>query len=52
MEWNEYFGMEYGRSQNGMEYFKIEWKTIFHFYTNSIQDFVHGIYRKIYTDIG
>ena len=31
-----------------MEDARMEWKTIFH--TNSILDFAHGIYRKIYTD--
>ena len=32
MEWNENFGMEYGRCQNGMEWkiSRMEWKTIFH----------------------
>ena len=32
MKWNGNFGMDYGRSQNGMEWkiSKMEWKTIFH----------------------
>ena len=31
MEWNENFGMEYGRCQNGMEWkiSRMEWKAIF-----------------------
>ena len=51
--WNENFGMEYGRCQNGMEYFKNGMEdNLPYFHTNSALDFVHGIYRKTYTDIG
>ena len=51
MEWNGNFGMEYGRCQNGMEDFKNGMGDNFsYFHTNSILDFAHGIYRKVYTD--
>ena len=48
MKYNGNFGMEYGRSQNEMEDFKNGMEEIFH--TNSILDFAHSIYRKIYPD--
>ena len=44
IEWNENFGMEYGRCQDGME------GNLPYFHTNSILDFAHGIYREINTD--
>ena len=37
-------------SASNMEDARMEWKTIFH--TNSILNFEHGIYRKMYTDVG
>ena len=39
----------YGRCQNGMEDFKsgVE-DNLPYFHTNSILDFIYGIYRKIY----
>ena len=47
--WNENFGMEYGRCQNGMEYFKNGMEdNLPYFHTNSVLDFVLGIYRKTY----
>ena len=50
-EWNGNFGMEYGRCQNDIEDFKNGMEdNLPYFHTNSIQDFAHGIYRKIYTD--
>ena len=67
MEWNGYFGLEYGRRQNGMEDFKNGMEdfkngmedfkngmedNLPYFHTNSIPDFVHCIYRKIHNDIG
>ena len=49
MEWNGSLGMEYGRCQNGMEYFKNGTEdNLPYFHTNSILNFAHGIYRKIY----
>ena len=45
LEWKENFGMEYA---------KIEWKERFQERNgrqSSILDFVHCIYRKIYTDV-
>ena len=43
--------MENGRCQNGMVDFKNEMEDDFpYFYTNSILDFAHGIYRKVRTD--
>ena len=51
MEWNDNFGMEYGRCQNGMEDFKNGMEdNLPYFHTNSILDFAHGIYRKMYMD--
>ena len=53
MEWNENFGVEYGRCPNGMEYFKNgieDYRPYFRI--SSILDFAYGIYRKIYTDSG
>ena len=62
MVWN---GMENGMERkfrygiwkmpkwNGMEDFKNRMKyNLPYFYTNSMLDFVHGIYRKIHTDVG
>ena len=48
MEWNENFGMEYGRCQNEMErkISRMKWKTIFH--TNSILHFVHFLQKNTY----
>ena len=53
MEWNGNFGMKYGRCQNGMEDFKngIE-DNLPYSHTNSILDFLHGIFRKILTHVG
>ena len=52
MEWSGNFGVEYGRCQNGMEDFKNGMEDNFpYFHTNSILDFAHGIYRKMYTDM-
>ena len=43
--------MEYGRCRNGMENFKTGMEdNLSYFYTNSILDFAHGIYRKIIKD--
>ena len=45
------FQMEYGRCQKGMEDFKNGMEDNFpYFHTNSILDFAHSIYRKIYSD--
>ena len=44
-------GMKWKMERNGnfgMEDARMEWKSVFH--TNSILGFVHGIFRKIYTD--
>ena len=46
IEWNGSFGVEDARMEWKIS--RMEWKTIF--YINSILDFAHGIYRKIYTD--
>ena len=47
MEWNENFGIEYGRCQNGMEDIKNGMEgNLPYFHTNSILDFDHGIYKK------
>ena len=51
MEWNGNFGVEYGRCQNGMEDFKSGTEdNLPYFHINSIPDFAHDIYRKLYTD--
>ena len=51
MEWSGNFGMDYGKCLNGMEDFKNEMKdNLPYFHTNSVLDFAHGIYRKMYTD--
>ena len=51
MEWKGNFGVEYGRCQNEMEDFKNGMEgNLPYFHTNSILDFAHGIYRKIYAD--
>ena len=50
-EWNGNFGMEYARMEWNRRF--QEWngrQPSIHFHTNSILDFAHGIYRKIYTD--
>ena len=48
MEWNENFGMEYGKCQNGMEDFKNEKEDdLSYFHTNFTIDFVHCSYKKI-----
>ena len=52
MEWNGNFSMEYGRCQNGMEWkiSRMEYN-LSYFHTNSILNFVNGIYKKMYADV-
>ena len=53
MEWNGNFDMEYGRCQNGMEYFKNGMEdNLPSFHTNSKLDFMHCNYREIHTEVG
>ena len=53
MEWKFRYGIWKMPEWNKMEDFKNGMKDILpYFHTNSILYFVHGIYRKIYTNVG